>query len=311
MAQRFGGKYSPDPQRRGDADERRAAHGHTGGQTGPGAPQGPEGPHRFDGKRPIRKGARVNFFFFISLTMLIPAFSGGPEALFPGLGATGLLLLSAWLTREGTRAHQEYDDRRIARRPAIPRKIFGAVLTGAALALAASISQPGLLPLAFGAVGGLLHLAAFGPDPLRDKGAEGIDSFQTDRVARAVDEAERLVAGMKDAILRANDRMLESRVDRFADTARAMFRTIEADPRDLTSARKYLSVYLAGARDATVKFADFYAQSRDPKARADYESLLADLETNFASRTRALIEDNRTDLDVEIGVLRERLQREG
>lgn len=306
MAQRFGGKYSPDPERRGDADERRDARK---GQ--PPAPGGPEGPNRFDGKRPIRKGARVNFFFFVSLTMLIPAFSGGPDALFPGLGATALLLLSAWLTREGTRAHQEYDDRRIARRPAIPRKIFGAVLTGAALALAASISQPGLLPLAFGAVGGLLHLFAFGPDPLKDKGAEGIDSFQTDRVARAVDEAERLVAGMKDAILRANDRALESRVDRFADTARAMFRTIEADPRDLTSARKYLSVYLAGARDATVKFADFYAQSRDQKARAEYEALLADLETNFASRTRALIEDSRTDLDVEIGVLRERLQREG
>lgn len=306
MAQRFGGKYSPEPQRRGDGDERRRAQ-----QGQPPATGGPEGPHRFDGKRPIRKGARLNFFFFVSLIMLVPAFSGGPDALFPGLGATALLLLAAWLTREGTRAHQEYDDRRIARRPAIPRKIFGSVLTGAALALAASISQPGLVPLAFGAVGGLLHLAAFGPDPLKDKGAEGIDSFQTDRVARAVDEAERLVTGMKDAILRANDRALESRVDRFADTARAMFRTIEADPRDLTSARKYLSVYLAGARDATVKFADFYAQSRDAKARADYEALLADLETNFASRTRALIEDSRTDLDVEIGVLRERLQREG
>lgn len=306
MAQRFGGKYSPEPQRRGDGDERRRAQ-----QGQPPAMGGPEGPHRFDGKRPIRKGARLNVFFFVSLIMLVPAFSGGPDALFPGLGATALLLLAAWLTREGTRAHQEYDDRRIARRPAIPRKIFGSVLTGAALALAASISQPGLLPLAFGAVGGLLHLAAFGPDPLKDKGAEGIDSFQTDRVARAVDEAERLVTGMKDAILRANDRALESRVDRFADTARAMFRTIEADPRDLTSARKYLSVYLAGARDATVKFADFYAQSRDAKARADYEALLADLETNFASRTRALIEDSRTDLDVEIGVLRERLQREG
>lgn len=307
MAQRYGGKYSPEPQRRGDADERRDARN----QTVTGGPQGPEGPHRFDGKRPARKGARVNFLFFVSLTLLIPAFSGGPDALFPGLGATALLLLAAWLTREGTRAHQEYDDRRIARRPAIPRKLFASALTAAALALAASISQPGLLPLAFGAAGGLLHLFAFGPDPLKDKGAEGLDTFQTDRVARAVDEAERLVAGMKDAILRANDRMLESRVDRFADTARAMFRTIEADPRDLTSARKYLSVYLAGARDATVKFADFYAQSRDPKAREDYEALLSDLETNFASRTRLLIEDSRTDLDVEIGVLRERLQREG
>ena len=42
-----------------------------------------------------------------------------------------------------------------------------------------------------------------------------------------------------------------------------------------------------GARDATVRFADVYATSRDAKARADYEALLTDLETNFASRTKA------------------------
>ncbi|MEZ5754028.1 MAG: 5-bromo-4-chloroindolyl phosphate hydrolysis family protein [Paracoccaceae bacterium] len=305
MAQRYGGKYSPDGQRRGDADERRQARGAPASGGTPPLP-----PNRFDGKRPSRAGARVNIFFFASLTLLVPAFTGGPDALLPGLGATALLLLAAWLTREGTRAHQEYDDRHIARRPAIPRKIFASVLTGAALALAASISQPGFLPLGIGIAGGLLHLMAFGPDPLRDKGAEGIDSFQTDRVARAVDEAEKHLAAMRDAILRAGDRALETRVDRFATTARAMFRTVEADPRDLTAARKYLSVYLQGARDATVKFADLYRQNRDATARADYEALLDDLETNFASRTQALLSDNRTDLDVEIGVLRERLQRD-
>jgi hypothetical protein len=151
---------------------------------------------------------------------------------------------------------------------------------------------------------------AFGPDPLRDKGMEGVDAFQTDRVARAVDEAEKYLAGMKDAILRANDRMLEGRVDRFAAAARQLFRTIEGDPGDLTAARKYLSVYLMGARDATVKFADHYAQTRDPKARADYEALLTDLETTFAERSKALLAGSHTDLDVEIQVLRERLKLE-
>ena len=69
----------------------------------------------------------------------------------------------------------------------------------------------------------------------------------------------------------------------FAATARGLFRTIEGDPGDLTAARKYLSVYLMGARDATVKFADHYAQTRDAAARADYEALLTDLETTFAA----------------------------
>lgn len=296
MAQRFGGKYSPN----GPAQDTTAKPATERGDL----------PHRFDGKSPRRAGARVNMLFLASLFMLAPAFTGGPDAALPGLAACATLILAAWLTREGSRAHQEYDERRISRRPAFPRKIFGAVLTGAGLALGASISQPGLAPLGFAVAGTLLHLLAFGPDPLRDKGAEGIDSFQTDRVARAVDEAEKLLSAMSDAILRANDRALESRVDRFATTARAMFRTVEGDPRDLTAARKYLSVYLTGARDATVKFVDLYRQNRDPSARAEYEALLDDLETNFAARTQTLLSDNRTDLDVEISVLRERLQRE-
>jgi hypothetical protein len=38
--------------------------------------------------------------------------------------------------------------------------------------------------------------------------------------------------------------------------------------------------------------------------------LLDDLETTFAARTTSLLSDNRSDLDIEIGVLRERLARE-
>ncbi|WP_434619407.1 5-bromo-4-chloroindolyl phosphate hydrolysis family protein [Tabrizicola sp. M-4] len=296
MAQRFGGKYSPNSPK--PAPGVKPAH------------QRADLPHSFDGKAPRRAGARINMLFFAALLMLVPAFTGGPDALLAGIGSSALLILAAWLTREGMRAHQEYDARRIARRPAFPRKLAGSLVTGAGIALGASISQPGLFPLGFGILGALLHAFSFGPDPLRDKGAEGIDTFQTDRVARAVDEAEKLLAAMSDAILRAGDRALEARVDRFATTARAMFRTIEGDPRDLTAARKYLSVYLTGARDATVKFADLYRQNRDATARADYEALLDDLETNFASRTQTLLTDNRTDLDVEISVLRERLQRE-
>ena len=109
----------------------------------------------------------------------------------------------------------------------------------------------------------------------------------------------------------AVDPAMERRVDVFAATARKMFRMVESDPRDLTAARKYLTLYLMGARDATVKFADIYARNRDAAARADYEALLSDLEANFAGQTKALLADDRTDLTIEIEVLRERLQREG
>ncbi len=297
MAQRFGGKYSP---------------GGSGSASGTQPAAAPPVQNPFDQKRPARMGARANFFFVAVLAFLYPGFTGDGSALVQSLGATALGLLSAWLTREGIKAQVAFDARRIARRPAIPRKMAGSVLIGLAVAVVAHLSNPSLAVAAgLGLAAAVLHLGAFGLDPLKDKGAEGLDTFQTDRVARAVDEAEKFLSGMKDAILRANDRALEARVDRFTTTARAMFRSIEGDPGDLTAARKYLSVYLMGARDATVRFADVYATSRDAKARADYEALLTDLETNFASRTKALLSNDQNAMNIEIEVLRERLKREG
>ncbi|HGG05856.1 MAG TPA: hypothetical protein ENK28_10385 [Aliiroseovarius sp.] len=291
MAQKFGGKFSPE----GRPD---------GGKQSVSKPP-------FDGKVRTRAGGRVNFLFLAPLPLVFSAFFRDPTGLALSLAAFGLLILAAWLTREGILAEEAFNARKIARRPAIPRKLLGSILTGAGLFVAGYLGGSILNSLIFAILGAVLHSFAFGLDPMSNKGMEGIDEFQTDRVARAIEDAEKRLAGMKDAILRARDRQLEARVDAFQVTVRDMFRTIEDDPSDLTASRKYLSVYLRGARDATAKFADIYARNRDPEVRADYEALLDDLEENFAARTEKLLTNNRSDLDVEIDVLRERLAREG
>jgi hypothetical protein len=284
MAERFGGKFSPQ------------------------------------GSRPQPMGAapaaakprglwRANILFLTAFLFLFPAFGDDPGDMLLGLLAGGLIVLAAWLTREGLQAEAAFNARKLARRPAFPRKLAGAILTGAALAVGGVIADQGLVfPVLYALVGAVLHFGTFGADPMADKGMEGVDAFQTGRVAHAVEEGEAHLAAMQDAILRAGDRALEKRVDQFAAAARSMFRTIEADPGDLSAARKYMSVYLMGARDATIKFADHYAQTRDASARTDYESLLTDLETTFAQKTTAFLSNNRTDLDVEIAVLRDRLK---
>ena len=289
MAERFGGRHSPD--QKTDA---------------PGPPKNP-----FEGKTRSKAGGRVNFLFLAPLPLAVTAFFQEPVGLAARLVAFGLLILAAWLSREGIIAQEAYDARKIARRPAMPRKIVASILTGIGLAIPAAAQGAIVSAVIFGVLGAVLHSFAFGRDPLKNKGMEGVDDFQTDRVARAVEGAEKHLAAMSDAILRAKDRDLERRVESFQSTARAMFRTIEDDPRDLTAARKYLSVYLMGARDATVKFADIYARSRDPGARADYVTLLDDLEANFTGKTQKMLIEDRSDLTVEIDVLRERLEREG
>lgn len=289
MAQRFGGPYSP------------------GGDPRP--PVGASGGVRVRQRQPL--GARVNLLFVLPFAWSISAFFRDPSGLILHLGVFAALLLAAWLTREGVLAHAAYDARQIARRPAFPRKILAAVITGLGLGAAAAAGMGPVAGVALGALAGALHLISFGPDPLRDKVRDGVDDFQSNRVARALDEAEAALAAMSAAIARLNDRALNDRLRDFAGQVRLLLRAVENDPRHLSAARRYLGLYLNGARDASIKFADLYARAPDAAIRADYLALLDDLQTNFAHRLQSLETTDRQALDIEMDVLRERLEREG
>lgn len=284
MTQRFGGKYSPDASRNGTS-LRHAERSRVGG--------------------------RVNLLFFAPLFLVFKAFGSEPVVMATYFASLGSFLLGAWLTREGLLAQEAFEARTIARRPAIPRKIFGAVMTGVGLGLTGLAGHGPLNAVVFALLGTILHLFAFGLDPLRSKGVDGVDEFQNTRVAKAVEDAEKTLNGITGTIRKLNDRHLLDAVEAFSATVRTMLRAIEQDPRDLTAARKYLSVYLRAARDASEKFADLYRRDHDPKVQEDYLSLISDLDRNFAAKTQAFLADDHIDLEIEIDVLRNRLKSEG
>lgn len=298
--ERFGGRYSPTPRSEGASPP-------------PGAP--PAAPFR--NRRARRVSLRARLMFLFPLPLLLAGLGaigrGNAPEMLGELGGFAGLMLAAWLLNEGLRAEEAFDARAVARPPAIPRKLFAAVLTGASVGLATwlGIGQDLFAAIAFGAVAGIAHVAAFGIDPMKKKGMEGVDEFASQRVARAIDKAEGLVRDIIAAAARIGDPRLEGRVERLCDQAREVFRTVEQDPRDLARARAFLSVYLVGLRDSTVKFADLWGRTRDPAAREKFEALLGDLESSFTAHRTLLLEDNRSDLDIEIEVLRERLQQDG
>ncbi|MFQ1701739.1 5-bromo-4-chloroindolyl phosphate hydrolysis family protein [Loktanella agnita] len=291
MAQRFGGKYSPDgsgPQ--ADAVREQAV----------------------DQRNVASAGARAKWLFIPPVILVFTGFGDGPVTLITALVGGGVLALAAWLLREGLKAEAAYHARRVARRPAIPRKMLAAGLTGTGATLAAYSGDTGMIGSVLYGVAALgLHVTAFGIDPLSDKQMQGVDTRQQDRVARVVDKAEAHLDVMNAQIAALSDRKLDLRVASFQAVARKMIRTVEEDPRDLTAARKFLGVYLMGARDTAIKFADLYGRTKDADARASFEALLDDLEQNFAAKTQKMLLDDRSDMDIEINVLRDRLQREG
>lgn len=290
MAQRYGGKYSP----KGAPDNKVTTKtGYAGATVDP-------------------VGARANLMFLPTIILLFSSLFQGAIGLATGLAGTAALGLGAWLLRGGLQAEASYMSRKVARRPALPRKVLAAALAGIGIGLGAlSHGSGAAAAIIFGFATCVLHIAAFGVDPFKSKGMEGIDTFQQDRVARVVDEAEAHLKAMTDALRRVGDRQVSERMAQFQEAVRKLIRTVEEDPRDLTAARRYLGVYLLGARDASVKFADVYSQNQSAEARADYLALIDDLDKNFAARTEKLLLDDHSDLTVEIEVLRDRLGREG
>ena len=288
MAKRFGGRFSPGV-------------GPQDGNVNPVA------------SAPIRHrlAGRPKYVTMAAVPFLFSAFFQDPAGMAGNLAAFGVIASAMWMTREGLAAEAAYEIRRVARRPAIPRKLFGGVLTGLGLGL--GVAEPGSLAGAgvVGMTGLVLHWLAFGADPMRDKGMAGTDGFQQDRAQKMIEEAEAHLAQMREAIGRSGDRWLEARVDRFAATVEDLFDRVRSNPGDLSAARRYLGVYLTGARDATIKFADFYRQTQDGAVRQSYETFLDDLEKDFSAKSRRLLEGDKSDLDIEISVLRDRLAREG
>jgi hypothetical protein len=263
-----------------------------------------------------KAGFRARLLFYAPLPLVFSEFgaitTGNVPKIIGVFAAFVLLTFAAWLLREGLKAEAAYIERANAQRPALPRKIIAAGLSGLGVCVAVWVAGNGvLLPVVLAILAFALHLIAFGLDPLKSKGRDGFNNAASRRVARAIDAAQEHIDTMLSAMTGVNDRKLTARLNGFIASVQEMLRLVEDDPSDLKTARKYLSVYLKGASDATVKFVELYKKSADPKVRADYEALLTDLEKNFDAQQKHLLLDDRSDLDVEIEVLRERLRHEG
>jgi hypothetical protein len=295
-ARRYGGAYSPD---------------------GAGQPAGGPRSGGFWATRRIRSTSLRALGLYVFPT---PLLFGALRAVFTAdavgaaacLGVYAVLLLGAGLTRAGVTAAREYDARAVAAPPAFPRKLFGAALTGLGVAAAAFVG--GASPLNAALFGGLalaLHVTAFGVDPMRSKGLDGLTGEALDLAVTKIETARRLIAEMTDAAARFEDRALTEKVARLAAEAERVVSQLERDPASLGRARRFLAVYLVGARDAAVQYARSWEESRDPATAQRFATLVDDLAAQFARHRDALAEGDRAALEVEIDVLRDRLKLEG
>lgn len=266
--------------------------------------------------RPASESVAILLLYPAALPLLFSAIqeliAGAPQSAAVELLALCLIWGGVKLARDGLMAARAFEASTFAKPPAIPRKLFGALAIGSGVALAAAMSWPLGLPsgTAMGGLAAALLLFNIGFDPRRAKGSAHAN-FEHTRAANALAEAEALLIALGRAANTTRDQQIRRLIDNFTASVRAVMQAVEEDPSDLAYARKYLGLYIKGARDATQRYAELAQHQVTPETRSRYISLIEDLDSQFQAKRLMLLENNRSALDIEIDVLRHRLAQDG
>lgn len=266
------------------------------------------------GRFPSPKGILM---FLLPLPVLFAAIAslarGDLGGLFDNAVGYGLFLWGALLLRRGLRSEAEYERRQVAKAP-WPLKTLGGGLIALATGLTAwsGAHYPPVIAGAFALVALLGCYLSYGFDPRGAKrftDSEGVDT--TDRVLEALTQAESSIAAIERATRDIRNAEFNSRLRRIAAQARQILKMLEEDPRDLRRARKFLNVYLDGAKQVTEGYAKTHGRVTAPELEDNFRRVLTTIEEVFAEQQQKLLETDVTDLDVQIEVLSTQLKREG
>jgi 5-bromo-4-chloroindolyl phosphate hydrolysis protein len=225
----------------------------------------------------------------------------------------GLYMLAAWCLRRGLHAERVYLQSRISRPPQTPMKMIAAILTALTTGMIAWLGAGHPLPVALMFAGGafLGMYLSYGLDPTEGKKISAAYGYSGNEISRALEDSSRIIRNIEQANDRIRNNELNRRIERICDVANSILAEIAADPRDFRRARKFLNVYLEGARQVTEGYAKTHQQSHSGELEQNFRNVLETIESVFQEQHQKLLEEDVFDLDVKIEVLSNQLKREG
>ncbi len=228
--------------------------------------------------------------------------------------ALGLVWLAAWFIRRAAHFQRESERRKWKRATRVPWRFSAAVFcAGAAFIVASLLVGHNIL------VGGLAAIAGFagivltyGFDPQYSNDME-VSQFGVtpEEIEEALTEAEGNLSEIEGAAKQIANGELKMRLGRIVDKTRNVLSLIEEDPKDLRRARKFLKVYLAGAKNVTRQYADTHNHQENDVLEENFRNVLSSIEDVIEEQHGKLLENDVLDLDVKIEVLEAQLKHEG
>ena len=277
------------------------------------------GARKYDPDNPVRTPtARGFLLFLLPMPMLFLALLrmlGGNSSSALGFAISfTLCMVAATMVRKGLGIEQEAKRRKIVRRSStVPYKAIAAGVLGIGVfigaLLGAKIAFISSLLLGVTAVVGSVF--TYGTDPSRtapDMPAVGVTS---EEVLEILDEADEKILAIEAARDRIHNVEMKDRLKSIVKGVREITDIVEDDPRDLRRARKFLRTYLDGAQRVTEGYADTHKYGDNGELEDNFRNVLQTIETVIEEQKGKLLENNLTELDVQIEVLQMQLEKEG
>lgn len=272
---------------------------------------------RFESWRNARVGFKGSLLYVLplplALTGIIELAKGQWQLALASSGAFVAIVLGARINRQAIREVLFAPARRYTPAPPVPLKWQAAALVSAGTSLAAYgvVEHEIIASLLFGALSlGGFHLAYGLKPPARPQPVNPAVSTDV-RLREALSRAEKRLLAIETVAETIGNAELAQRLARIAAQGRAVLDMIAQRPGELFRARKFLSVYLEGAERVARRYMKTHRIARSQVLEQNFRNVLDDIETVFERQQVLLAEHDVEDLDIQIEVLRKRLQTEG
>ena len=234
--------------------------------------------------------------------------------LIGSLGSLILFWLSAWFLKQAHYYEWESNRRKWSRSTRFPWRMTAALFTGVGVFIVLLfLLNNNIFVCALGALLGYSGIILrYGFDPQFDKEKDAtLVGTTAEELIEIFDEAENNLDELNAAAKKIQNQELKDRLKRITEKTKDILKQIEEDPKDLRRARKFLKVYLKGARRVATQYASSHPDGSHQELETNFRNVLVTIEEVIEEQRIKLEENNVLDLDVKIEVLEAQLRHEG
>ena len=272
---------------------------------------------RFTGEA-LRHYSPRGLLVYVLAATLIPAviiglIKGHVVSVLLNSAAFALYCLAAFWLRKGLMAENPSPQNRLASPSKWHFKLLSALIVALTTGLLAFVSaQQNLIMAVLYAGGAFLGMyLSYGFDQRHSPTIMAAHGYSGEEIRKTLADALAIIKDIEQHNRNILQSELNQRIDRICEIAEGVIAELEADPRGIRRARKFLNVYLENVQQVIRGYAQTHQQAGSQVLEQNFTTALDAIESAFQEQQQKLLEEDVFDLDVKIEVLTAQLKREG